>query len=406
MPPEEPTSPPGDDASAPAAIPDDTPDLTIPETLHPPQEAPVPPEVAEVPEEPEPALEQSHGTRWRGSLPPQVDWPIIPPPPPTVLPAAAASPAPAGVVATGSEDVNLRGVLRWLLFEADGDAAGFLQVAPGGEQLFIEPRGLADAAVSDLARRAREAMVAGPGERAAADVSTARWLGVGGSKLLIITGASPLAAAEPIRFARFAIEWLAGSRAGGPTHPSESVARTVPGVAWAEMGSDERMRVLPSEQYEDGAADGPLARVLPGLMVHWVVAGRAATEQRARLVDVNLTDVEGAPSAEVRLLWEGSELRGIGRGHTSLVGRYLAAARAAIDALKPLVHGVMHVEHLQVSTLPSDVEVVLVSVLVGEERLVGATLVRPDEEARAGAKAVLDALNRRLVVLAGQSGQI
>jgi hypothetical protein len=90
----------------------------------------------------------------------------------------------------------------------------------------------------------------------------------------------------------------------------------------------------------------------------------------------------------------------------SLAGRYLAAARAAIDALKPLVHGMMHVEHLQVSTLPSDVEVVLVSVLVGEERLVGATLVRPEDEARAGAKAVLDALNRRLVVLAGQSGQI
>jgi hypothetical protein len=172
------------------------------------------------------------------------------------------------------------------------------------------------------------------------------------------------------------------------------------------MGGDDRLRVLSSEQQGD-PRDDALSRVLPGQVVHWVVAGpHPESEHRARLVDVNLTEFEGTPSAEVRLIWEGSELRGIGRGHMSLAGRYLAAARAAIDALKPLVHGMMHVEHLQVSTLPSDVEVVLVSVLVGEERLVGATLVRPEDEARAGAKAVLDALNRRLVVLAGQSGQI
>jgi hypothetical protein len=38
--------------------------------------------------------------------------------------------------------------------------------------------------------------------------------------------------------------------------------------------------------------------------------------------------------------------------------------------------------------------------------LVGATLVHPDDELRAGAKAVLDAVNRRLAVLAGRSGQI
>ena len=114
-------------------------------------------------------------------------------------------------------------------------------------------------------------------------------------------------------------------------------------------------------------------------------------------MDVRLSDVAGTPTAEVRLAWEGAELRGIGHGHRTLVGRHLAAARGAIDALKPLVHGLMHVENLQVSTLQSEVEVVLVSVLVGDERLVGATLVQPEDEEHSGAKAVLDAMNRRLV---------
>ncbi len=337
------------------------------------------------------------------------DWPVIPSPPPSVLSSTTddddAVPGP--LVAAGSEDVNLRGILRWLLFETDADAVVFLQVAPGGEQLFVEPRGLPDASVADLAARARAAVVAAAGgERTTGDVSTARWLGVGGSKLLLITGASPVAAAEPIRFARFAIEWLAGSRSGDVLHAHEDAARGVPGVAWAEMDPDGKLRVLPTEQTGDWSTAESLGRILPGQILHWVVAGPTAAEKRARLVDVYLTEMEGTPSAEVRLLWEGNELKGIGRGHTSLVGRHLAAARGAIDALKPLIHGMMHVEHLQVSTLPSDVEVVLVSVLVGEERMVGATLVRPDDEARAGAKAVLDAVNRRLVVIAGQSGQI
>jgi hypothetical protein len=304
-------------------------------------------------------------------------------------------------------DVNLRGVLRWLLFETDADAVAFLQVVPGGEQLFIEPRGLPDRAVGEIARGARDAMLSGGGaEHVAGDASASRWLGVGGSNLLYLTGASPIAAAEPIRFARFAIEWLAGSGGAHTPHPSEQGARSVPGVAWAEMAADGHLRVLPTEPAGEGSTAESLSRVLPGQQVEWIAGQGQESEKRAQLLDVFITESEGTPAAEVRVLWEGAELSGVGRGHTSLVGRHLAAARGAVDALKPLVHAVMHLEHLQVSTLPTEVEVVLVSVLVDDERLVGATLVHQDDELRAGAKAVLDAVNRRLAVLAGRSGQI
>jgi hypothetical protein len=293
------------------------------------------------------------------------------------------------------------------LFETDADAVSFLQVTRAGEHLYIEPRALPDAAVADLARRAREAMIAGGhGERAAGDSSSSRWLGSGGSKLLLITGASPVAAAEPMRFARFAIEWLAGSGSSGEAQPSEDVARTAPGVAWAEMGADGRLRVLASEQHQERPSTDELGRLLPGQLVTWIAEAAPGGEKRARLVDVRMSEESGTPTAEVRLMWEGNELRGVGHGHRTLVGRHLAAARAAIDALKPLVHGLMHVENLQVSTMQSDAEVVLVSVLVGDERLVGVTLVTEEDEERSGAKAVLDAMNRRLVQLAGQSGQI
>jgi hypothetical protein len=330
---------------------------------------------------------------------------------PSISPPAAPSqgdPAPGRRAGPfGAGDVNLRGVLRWLLFETDADAVALLQVVPGGEQLFIEPRGLPDRAVADLARGARDTMLsAGAAEHTAGEASASRWLGVRGSNLLYLTGASPIAAAEPLRFARFAIEWLAGSGGGQGPHPSEQGARSVPGVAWAEMAPDGRLRVLPTEPTSEGSTAEALGEALPGQAVQWVAGPQPELAKRAQLLDVFVTESEGTPAAEVRVLWEGAELSGVGRGHTSLVGRHLAAARGTVDALKPLVHAVMHLEHLQISTLPTEVEVVLVSLLVDDERLVGATVVSPEDELRAGAKAVLDAVNRRLAVLAGKSGQL
>jgi heme exporter protein D len=325
--------------------------------------------------------------------------------PPSAGPLGAAPPA--NPLPSVDGDVNLRGILRWLLFETDADATVFHRSTPMGEEFYIEPRGLPDDAVAGLARRAREAMAASrSGDRAGADAPSVRWLGVGGSKLLLLDGASPDDAAEPLRFARFAIESLAASRSGMRPPPSEELARTVPGVAWAEMMTDGRLRVLPTDTEGAVLTSEALAEVLPGQLLRWIIAPSQEIEERPRLLEVNLSEGEGGPSAEVRLFWRGSERQGVGRGQTSLAGRHLATARAAIEALKPLVRGDMHVEHLQVSTLRSDAEAVMVSVLVGEERLVGATVVRAEDEERAGAKAVLDAVNRRLVMISGRSGRI
>jgi len=54
------------------------------------------------------------------------------------------------------------------------------------------------------------------------------------------------------------------------------------------------------------------------------------------------------------------------------------------------------VEHLFLTYPPMDAELVVVTVLIGAQRYVGATVVPPGEETSAAAQAVLDALNRSL----------
>jgi len=58
------------------------------------------------------------------------------------------------------------------------------------------------------------------------------------------------------------------------------------------------------------------------------------------------------------------------------------------------------VEHLFLTYPPMDAELVVVTVLVGAQRFVGATSVPPGEETRAAAHAVLDALNRNVRAIA------
>jgi hypothetical protein len=304
---------------------------------------------------------------------------------------------------------TVRGILRWLLTETEAEGVAFLQVAPGQhERLYLEPRGLLPATVAGLAVRARRALVGGNGDTASTEGASSRWLGEGGPKVLVLAGVSPIRAAEPVLFARFVLEWLAASTAGEPALDVEERARSIDGVAWAEPTEGGGLRLLAAEDADPIALDTVVAQALPGVRVEWAVEPPPSPprEKRARLVDVSVLEDDLAPSAEVRLQWEGNELRGLGRAPTSLVGRHLAAARGTLDALKPLVHGDVDVEHVQVLALGPDLELLQVTVLVGQERLVGAVMVRPDDEHRSGAKAVLDALNRRLTMIAGQSGPL
>jgi hypothetical protein len=90
---------------------------------------------------------------------------------------------------------------------------------------------------------------------------------------------------------------------------------------------------------------------------------------------------------------------GHGHGHTAILGRHLAAARAVADALRPVVRGDLVVEHVLLSYPPMDAELVVATVLVGARRFVGATAAGPGDEEAAAARAVLDALNRNLAEL-------
>src|SRR5207248_5584491 len=102
------------------------------------------------------------------------------------------------------------------------------------------------------------------------------------------------------------------------------------------------------------------------------------------------------PAAVGRLAWRGSELVGRGQGHTAILGRHLAAARATADALRQVVRADLVVEHVLLSYPPMDAELVVATLLVGARRFVGATAAGPGDEEAAAARAVLDALNRHL----------
>jgi hypothetical protein len=238
------------------------------------------------------------------------------------------------------------GILRWVIAESGADAGIYLRRdASGREHLQVEPRRLdAEKAIS-LVRRAGSALEQGIGETPAADegLLVTRWGETGDERVLILSGVRPASMGELTSFARFVLDRL--------QLPAEAGGRAEPG----------------------------------------------ATAERPRLEDVSVaTGEDGLPTAVARLVWRDGEYAGTGQGHSSLLGRHLAAARAVAGALGDAMGRDVMIEHLFLTYPPMDAELVVVTVLIGAERYVGATAVPPGEETRAAAQAVLDALNRNL----------
>jgi hypothetical protein len=235
------------------------------------------------------------------------------------------------------------GILRWLLASTGAEAALYLhRTADGDEHLQVEPRRLDARLVMSMVRRATEA-AGGPIPPPEADDQTlvTRWGQTGEERVLVLSGA-PSGADEVTSFARFVLERLESPPSG----------RT---------------------------------------------SGAARERERPALLNVAVSvEDDGRPAAEVRLTWHGQELVGSGHGHTAILGRHLAVARAVADALRPLVHGDLVVEHVLLTYPPMDAELVVATVLVGARRFVGATAADPGDEEAAAARAVLDALNRSL----------
>ena len=318
-------------------------------------------------------------------------------------PTGETPPVPASVRDAG----DITGVLRWLLSETQADSAAFLRLSPGGTERFVvEPRGLDPGAVATLAQGAREALVQSTERPHSIDAAT-RWLGTGGSKAIVLQGTPSGAAAEPLQFARFAIEWMGTSREGDVAQGVEDRVRAVPGVAWAELTEEApgAVRVMLAENVDPNMVEDALETVVSGtgVSLRWVRPS-VPSVPRARLLGLTV-DGDGKSSAEVRLDWKGQELRGRAHGADSPAGRYEAAARAVADALRPLLATDVVVEGLYAHP-HHGTELLVAVVSVDDQLLVGAVPTQSEDRDVGAARAVLDALNRRLSEIAGGSGRI
>jgi hypothetical protein len=128
-------------------------------------------------------------------------------------------------------------------------------------------------------------------------------------------------------------------------------------------------------------------------------------EPRLRLVDLTVGDEEEA-SVDVLLDWKGQSLRGRGLGRSTTAGRTYASALAVADAMRPLLDEEVAVESLYRADTAEDLDVLVVTVRVAGHRYVGAVAAVKGQEDVSGARAVLDALNRRLPEIAGRSGHL
>jgi hypothetical protein len=308
------------------------------------------------------------------------------------------------------DDEGILDVLRWLLVETEAESGAYIRLSPSGEEhLLLEPRALTTADVAELVTQARHAMVEGRVEEEVnVPMAHARWLGKEGTKIVILRGATTSAAADALRFARFVIEWLA-TRGEEPAPTLERRVREIPGVAWAELspGDPPSLRVLIDRNADAEVTRQALSAALgeASVRVEEIDGAERDEEPRVRLVDLTV-GIDDESSVDVLLDWRGQTLRGRGRGRTTEAGRCYASAQAVADAMKPLLDSDVAVEGVYRSDAAEDLDVLVVTVRVGDQRYVGAVTSPRGQEDVSGARAVLDALNRRLPQIAGKGGRI
>ena len=335
-------------------------------------------------------------------------------------PSGSSTRLPDGPVAPGSdpdaitdEQSTVGAVLRWLLGETEGESAVYVRLSPTGTEHFaVEPRGLSSPDVAELVHQARHAMLHGRVEAEVNEaMALARWLGKDGSKIVLIRGVTTADADEPMRFARFVVEWMA-NRGEEDTPSLERRLLEVPGVAWAEMapGDPSGLRVLLDKEADSDLTRHAVARAVGDSAVHLEEIGSAPGEEegapRVRLIDLTV-GMDDDTAVDVLLDWKGQRLRGRGRGRSTEAGRIYASAQAVADAMKPLLDSDVDIEGVYRADADQEhLDVLVVAVRVGGVRYVGAVPSPKGQENVSGARAVLDALNRRLPQIAGKGGRI
>ncbi|MGH2683733.1 MAG: hypothetical protein ACRDIX_10915 [Actinomycetota bacterium] len=309
------------------------------------------------------------------------------------------------------QDEAIGGVLRWLREELATEALAYLHVThDGDERIMVEPRGLDAQSVLDLARRARDALADwDPEDGPQVDETGTRWTGRGGSSVIVFDEAATENPADSLRSAQGLIEGIRALQEAPDGRELENRIRSIPGVAWVEYTPDEPpiLRVLVAEDADSAEVRAAVEGALAGAAValHWVEPEPLGKEEpRPRLVKVRV-EVDTESMAEVHLRWNGHRLEGHGSASASAAGRFHAVAYATADALGPLLDGDIEVEGLYSALTHDQSELLMAVVQARGERLVGAVLSRPGEEDLSAAKAILDAVNRRLPHLVNGNGQ-
>lgn len=305
----------------------------------------------------------------------------------------------------------IAGVLRWLLGEVGAEAVAYLHLGTEGEEkVMVEPRGLAAQDLLALVRRARYRLEEGvPEERPLVDESSIRWSAPLGASIIVFEGAPPGSSADTLRSAQTLIEGILALQEVADGRELERRVRAIPGVAWVEYHDDESpaLRVLVAEDVDAEVVRAEVEHAVAGsgVAVEWVEPEPdELREPRPRLVKV-LVEMDGESVAEVHLKWNGERLEGHGNASASPAGRFHAVAYATADALRSLLDDDIRVEGLY-SALTQDQEELLMAVVQAKgERLVGAVLSRPGEEDLSAARAILDAVNRRLPHMISSNGQ-
>ena len=176
-------------------------------------------------------------------------------------------------------------------------------------------------------------------------------------------------------------------------HPKQ-VVRDVQSLAMAAFGVEVDRHVVSVVQLEDDAEleQPPAAPEAPA---------PASQPARTLLAGMTLESLEGASSVSVVLRCRGREATGSSRRPATAVGLHRMAAEATLEALGQLHPAVeaADVDGVEVRQLGPR-RVALVSVaqrsVHDEDVLIGTATVRAAGELDAVARAVLDAVNRRL----------
>ncbi|MDX6225016.1 MAG: hypothetical protein QOJ92_1960 [Frankiales bacterium] len=170
----------------------------------------------------------------------------------------------------------------------------------------------------------------------------------------------------------------------GAGKPAKQLVRDVQSLAMAKYDLDIDHRIVSVVQLEPDEVLG---------------VASPADAPRPVMTTVQLRTTSGETEATVIVSLGDVTFEGSATGPGSVTTRPRLVARATLEAVRELLGTPAEVEHAAIASVGAySVAVCVVAVVlprIGEQLLTGSALVRGDE-ADAAARAVLDALNRRL----------